>query len=83
MAIVSRYLQNVEGTLEDYTFSNKGSGDENSTKKMEYIREDIANALALSALSGDHDVNAGNMFVIKDSQKNLRIARIDLGRVIN
>jgi hypothetical protein len=47
------------------------------------IRKDLANSIALSALSGDHDVNPGNMMVVKDSSNNLRIARIDFGHAFN
>ncbi|RTK92256.1 MAG: hypothetical protein EKK61_05420 [Rickettsiales bacterium] len=56
------------------------SGDENKQ-----LRQDLANGIAVSALSGDHDVNPGNMLVIKDLAKpeQKRIARIDFGHAFN
>lgn len=46
------------------------------------LKKELANAIALSALVGDHDVNHGNMMVItKDGQT--RIGRIDYGHAFN
>lgn len=42
-------------------------------------RQDLANAIALSILVGDHDINPGNMVVVKDKEGNVRVARIDFG----
>lgn len=47
------------------------------------LRQDLAQSIALSALCGDHDVNPGNMLVVKDQQGNNRIARIDFGHAFN
>lgn len=97
--VASRYLQNVEGTLDEYaekqgvhfqgkhtTIStrqkNQGTlnigGDENRL-----MRQDLARAIAISALSGDHDVNPGNMMVVKDKDGNNRVGRIDFGHAFN
>jgi len=47
------------------------------------MKEDIANAIALSVLNGDHDVNPGNMVVIKDEKGNPRVSRIDYGHALH
>ncbi len=53
--------------------------DENSP-----LAESLADALAISALLGDHDVNPGNMIVTKDpNSDNLRVGRIDFGHACN
>jgi len=46
------------------------------------MRKDLARGIALSAIIGDHDVNPGNMMVIKTTEGN-RIARIDFGHAFN
>ena len=46
------------------------------------LRKDLANALAVSILSGDHDVNPGNMMVVGHNDQH-RIARIDFGHAFN
>ena len=50
------------------------SKDENKS-----LRQDLANAIAISALTGDHDINPGNMIAIKGG----RLARIDFGHAFN
>lgn len=52
-------------------------------KDDESLRKDLAKALAVSILSGDHDVNPGNMIVMKDKEGKSRIARIDFGHAFN
>ncbi len=47
------------------------------------LRQDLARSIALSVLCGDHDVNPGNMLVVKDQNGNNRIARIDFGHAFN
>ena len=47
------------------------------------LRRDLAKAIAVSALSGDHDVNPGNMMAVKDAEGRTRIARIDFGHAYN
>jgi hypothetical protein len=100
--IASKYLEGVEGNLNDYAKKQdikvkgrfvkvttnpmpKGecldlSGD-NDDKKIQ--RQDLAKALAISAFSGDHDVNPGNMLALKDTNGKTRIARIDFGHAFN
>lgn len=48
-----------------------------------YLRQDLMDAVAVSAVNGDHDVNLGNMLVVKNSEGIARIARIDLGHAFN
>ncbi len=52
-------------------------------EKDKKIRMDIFRAIALSAIVGDHDVNPGNLVVVKDSSGEIRVARIDLGHAFN
>lgn len=47
------------------------------------LRKDLAQAIAISALSGDHDVNPGNMIVFKGKDGKDHIARIDFGHAFN
>ena len=100
--IASKYLQGVEGNLNDYAKKQdikvegrfvkvttnpipKGEGldlsGNNDDKKIQ--RQDLAKALAISAFSGDHDVNPGNMLALKDANGKTRIARIDFGHAFN
>lgn len=60
------------------TWGIGGDGAENRQ-----LRKDLAKAIAVSALSGDHDVNPGNMMVVKDGNGQKRIARIDFGHAFN
>lgn len=60
------------------TWGIGGDGAENKQ-----LRKDLAKAIAVSALSGDHDVNPGNMMVLKDGDGKKRIARIDFGHAFN
>ncbi len=46
--------------------------------KNAWLFKELAQAVAVSALLGDHDVNPGNMLVITEKNKS-RIARIDFG----
>ena len=43
------------------------------------LKQELARAIALSSLVGDHDVNPGNMIVIKELNNEMRIGRIDYG----
>ena len=43
------------------------------------LKQDLAKAIALSALSGNHDVNPGNMIVISDKNGFNRMGTIDFG----
>jgi len=47
------------------------------------LKKELARAIALSALVGDHDVNPGNMVVITDSRGIARVGRIDFGHAFN
>lgn len=48
------------------------------------LKKELARAVALSTLLGDHDVNPGNMMVIQEIQGGpIRIARIDFGHAFN
>lgn len=55
-----------------------GDGDD---KKL--LRQDLANAIAVSVIIGDHDVNPGNMLHVKDGKGRDRVARIDFGHAFN
>ncbi|XVN42302.1 MAG: hypothetical protein RCG15_06610 [Candidatus Rickettsia vulgarisii] len=98
--VASKYLQNVQGTLDDFAKKDRGIevsgrhvkvsaelevGDNlnlgNTNDKT--LRKDLAQGIAVSALCGDHDVNPGNMLVVKDQQGNNRVARIDFGHAFN
>jgi hypothetical protein len=54
------------------------SGEEN-----ELLRQDLCDHLAMAASMGDHDVNPGNMMVIKDANGNDRLGHIDPGHAYN
>jgi hypothetical protein len=63
-------------------YSNKSDelfldGEENKQLEM-----DICRAIALSSIIGDHDVNPGNLVVVRDGS-DIRVARIDLGHAFN
>lgn len=47
------------------------------------MRQEIAQALAVSALSGDHDINPGNMIGFKGKDGETHVARIDFGHAFN
>ncbi len=47
------------------------------------LKVELARAIALSALVGDHDVNPGNMIVIKELDGKIRLGRIDYGHAFN
>lgn len=97
--IASRYLNNVVGTLDDFArkmgvvITNRHAIISTKTPKIgalnlegeEYalLRKDLARAIAISARSGDHDVNPGNNIVTRDSQGHHRLARIDFGHAFN
>ncbi len=97
--IASKYLDNVQdGTLDDYAQKSRGVKTKKRHVKVSakgpapdtldlrgdpLLRQDLANAFALSALSGDHDVNPGNMVVVRDKDNNTRVARIDFGHAFN
>jgi len=76
-----------DGEPPKHVFSLKDQFDDTPPikEKKALLRKDIATALAVSILVGDHDVNPGNMMVIKekDGQKRERIARIDLGHAFH
>ena len=54
-----------------------------SSDDKKQLRQDLARAIALSCLSGDHDVNPGNMMAVRDAKDRHRIARIDFGHAFN
>jgi len=53
-------------------------GEENA-----FLRKGMANAIAVSIITGDHDINPGNILVIQDNSGIERIARIDFGHAFN
>ncbi len=55
--------------------------DLNQTQIMP-LKKSLAEALVLSAIIGDHDVNPGNMMVVTQSQTK-QVARIDFGHAFN
>lgn len=74
-----------DGKHSKHVFSLKDQFDDLQPikEKKALLRKDLATALAVSILVGDHDVNPGNMMVIKDDQGRERIARIDLGHAFH
>ncbi|KGP63747.1 hypothetical protein EP47_05125 [Legionella norrlandica] len=94
LAIASKYLKGDKiSSLDDYFQENrpKGkhvklvSGQDNNPEKLQFgidrnpdFKNELAQAIALSALVGDHDVNPGNMMVMQDG-RGVRIGRIDYG----
>ena len=56
-------------------------GGDDPAKKL--LRKDVVKALACSMISGDHDVNPGNMVAFTDKAGNIRVARIDFGHAFN
>jgi hypothetical protein len=100
--VASKYLNNVQGNLNEYAEKQgieiKGAFVKVSTNPMaqgagldlsgngedkKILRKDLAIALAVSAFSGDHDINPGNMLALKDAEGRMRIARIDFGHAFN
>lgn len=47
------------------------------------LKKELARAIAYSAFVGDHDVNPGNMIVIKNEKGEIRVGRIDYGHAFN
>jgi len=47
--------------------------------KIKNFKQDLANALVISAIIGDHDINTGNLVVIDQN----KLARIDFGHAFN
>ncbi len=93
--IASKYIPNVECELSHFNdpknlnkkrkvnvdhISQDGSV---SIENEPRLKQDLADAIAISILVGDHDINPGNMVVYKDDNKENRIARIDLGHSFN
>ena len=99
--IASRYLENVEGTIDDFAKNSRNVKTEKhhvrvsgkptpksdtldlSGEDNKLLRQDLAKGITISILSGDHDVNPGNMMVVKDSAGRDRIDRIDFGHAFN
>ncbi|QEY51616.1 hypothetical protein [Legionella longbeachae] len=53
---------------------------------MSPLKDTLIDAIVLSAILGDHDINPGNMVVltnIEDGQEKIYVARIDLGHAFN
>ncbi|MDP3559692.1 MAG: hypothetical protein Q8R79_05010 [Legionellaceae bacterium] len=96
--IASKYLLGVQGTLDDYAKGKKadlesakhvrfvkdysGKKGEIRLAEVEALRPSLAQAIALSVMIGDHDVNPGNMLVV-GSKDNPQVARIDFGHAFN
>jgi hypothetical protein len=97
IGIASKYLKGVQGTLDEYaeeqnvkitgkhvhiSINKDGENILNIGDKPQLVK-DLAYCISLSALSGDHDINPGNMIIVKDNNNNDRIARIDFGHAFN
>lgn len=52
-------------------------------EKVKPLKKSIAQAIAASALVGDHDVNPGNIMVVGTADGGVRAARIDFGHALN
>ncbi len=55
-------------------------------KSKEFVgaKESLCKAIALSAVLGDHDVNPGNMIVLKEEKsEKIEVVRIDFGHAFN
>jgi len=73
-----RHVKFVDGTK-----GKVGKGEYDiSGEKNASLRKDIAMGIAGSIISGDHDVNPGNMIVVTKDGKD-RVARIDFGHAFN
>ncbi len=100
LAIASEYLTgNTVKSLDDYLGRPpekshiklvSGVGDEDKGHhniddvKYQPLKKELAHAVAVSTLLGDHDVNPGNMMVIKENQNGpIRLGRIDFGHAFN
>ena len=98
--VASRYLKNslghMDGIAKDKNIDYDGKHVKITTNSFEdgkfslygensgLLRKDLANAIVLSALSGDHDVNPGNIMGVFDKDLDkMRIARIDFGHAFN
>ncbi len=68
-----RHATFVDGTKPISAGQYNISGD-----KHKEFRQGLANAIAVSALVGDHDVNPGNMMAVDN-----KVARIDFGHAFN
>lgn len=73
----ARFIKFVRGYPNIHT-----SGEVDIDKTTVLIRGTLAEALAISALVGDHDVNPGNMLVVGTGD-HLKVARIDFGHAFN
>ncbi|MDF1826868.1 MAG: hypothetical protein P1U39_01140 [Legionellaceae bacterium] len=75
----NKHVQIVLGSGEPKEDEFKLYLDESST-----LATSMADALAVSAIGGDHDVNPGNMIVTKDKYTSeLNVGRIDFGHAAN
>jgi len=68
-----RHSSFVDGIESPSTGQYSISGDKNKE-----FRQGLANAIVVSALVGDHDVNPGNILAVDD-----KVARIDFGHAFN
>lgn len=70
---------------DEFSIANDSTLDSTHPKNQRsaLLRKDLARAIGVSILSGDHDVNPGNMVVVKDTDGRDRIARIDFGHAAN
>ncbi len=51
---------------------------------MTPLKSSLVDAIAISAILGDHDINPGNMLVVADEHQHTpHVARIDLGHAFN
>ena len=93
--IASKYIPNVQCELSYFNdpkklnkkrmvkINSKPNNNCVSIADQPILKQDLADAIAISILVGDHDINPGNMIVYKDSNNQNRIARIDLGHSFN
>ena len=73
-------LKGAKGHIQFVTDATKPK--QYAFEKSSGLKNELATAIALSAVVGDHDVNPGNMMYIKNKGKE-RIARIDFGHAFN
>ena len=74
----------IKKNIEHVAFVSEYSGNaaEINLNEISALRQSLANAIALSAVLGDHDIHSENMLVIKNDNVDT-IARIDFGHAFN
>lgn len=73
-----RHARFVAGTTDNEKMGEMGLDAPN----MSHLKKGLARAIVVSAVTGDHDVNPGNMLVVTKDGKDY-VARIDFGHALN